>query len=222
MSSRETWMGQRRSVCRVLCLLALAGTLFASPTVMAAEPATIQKPQELMDSVAQQMFAALDANRAQIRKNPDKALPLVDAILLPHFDTEYAARLVLARHWNDATAEQRNRFVLSLYHALLRLYGSAIADFTADRLKLLPYRGDDKSNEAVVHTMVRRDSGAMVPVDYRLHLTPGGWKVYDVIIEGISYVKNYRTDLGAEIDQKGLEEVIQRLDQEGLASAVKR
>ena len=70
--------------------------------------------------------------------------------------------------------------------------------------------------------MVRRDSGAMVPVDYRLHLTPGGWKVYDVIIEGISYVKNYRTDLGAEIDQKGLEEVIQRLDQEGLASAVKR
>lgn len=219
----RTRLSQWRSLsARTLATLMFVFPVWHSSGVsQAAETSVAQGPQELMDSVAQQMFAALDANRAAIRKNPDKALPLVDSILLPHFDSEYAARLVLARHWNEATADQRSRFVLALYRALLRLYGSAIADFTSDRLKLLPFRGDPASNEAIVHTMVRRDSGAMVPVDYRMHRVDGGWKVYDVIIEGISYVKNYRTDLGTEIEQKGLEEVIQRLDHEGLSSTVK-
>jgi phospholipid transport system substrate-binding protein len=173
-------------------------------------------PQELMDDVSKRLFAALDSNRAAIRKDPQKVYPLVDQILLPHFDTEYAAQLVLAQHWRTATPEQRKRFIDALYHALLRTYSDALADFTADRLRLLPFRGDPAAAQATVRTAVTRASGAVVPVDYRLRKTEAGWKAFDVIIEGISYVRNYRTDFGAEISQKGLDEVIARLEHEGL------
>jgi phospholipid transport system substrate-binding protein len=201
-------------------VLALAATALALPLVTpvarAEAQAEPQGPQELMDSVSKRMFEALDANRAAIKKDPEKAYPLVDTILLPHFDTDYAAQLVLAQSWRTATPDQQKRFVEALYRALLKTYGGAIADFTADRLKLLPFRGDPAATQATVRTLVTRSSGAVVPVDYRLRKTAGGWKAFDVIIEGISYVKNYRTDLGAEVSQKGLEAVIARLEHEGL------
>src|SRR5262249_19320779 len=144
--------------------------------------------------------SALDANRDAIRKNPDKVYPLVDQILLPNFDTEAAARLILAKYWRTATPEQQKRFISALYKALLHTYGGALSDFTAERLRILPFRGDAKSDKATIRTEVTRSSGAVVPVDYRLHKTEAGWKAYDVVIEGISYVTNYRNDLGAEAD----------------------
>jgi len=214
----------RRSPRIAIALYALAGAplvlgLAVATTARAETPAPIAQtgPQELMDSVARRMFEALDANRAAIKKDPDKVYPLVDSILLPHFDTEEASRLVLGQTWNTATADQRQRFVSALYHALLRLYGGAISDFTSDRIKILPFRGDPAAKVATVRTLVTRSSGAVVPVDYRLRNTGNGWKAFDVVIEGISYVRNYRTDLGAEVSQKGLEAVIARLEKEGLA-----
>jgi phospholipid transport system substrate-binding protein len=201
-------------------LLALVPAALVLPPLVPLARADTQGaqlgPQELMDSVAKKMFAALDANRAAIKKDPEKAFPLVDTILLPHFDTGYAAQLVLAQNWRTATPDQQKRFVDALYRALLRTYGGAIADFTADRLKLLPFRGDPAATQATVRTLVTRSSGAVVPVDYRMRKTADGWKAFDVIIEGISYVKNYRTDLGAEVSQNGLEAVIARLEHEGL------
>ena len=206
------------AVLPALALLAPAAPLVPLVAAVARADAAAdqQGPQELMESVSKRMFEALDANRAAIRKDPEKAYPLVDAILLPHFDTEYAAQLVLAQNWRTASTEQRKRFVDALYRALLKTYGGAIADFTADRLKLLPFRGDPAATQATVRTLVTRSSGAVVPVDYRLRKTADGWKAFDVIIEGISYVKNYRTDLGEEVSQKGLDEVIGRLEREGI------
>ena len=134
--------------------------------------------------------------------------------MLPHFDSDYAARLVLARHWRTATPEQRKRFIDAFYQRMLRYYGDALADFTADRLTVLPFKGDLASGQATVRTEIRRDDGTRVPVNYSVRGTPQGWKAWDVTIEGISYVKNFRTDFGAEIEQKGLEAVIARLEAE--------
>ena len=205
-----------------LALAALAAVLagpvsFLAPAVARADAVAQQLgPQEQMDAVARELFAALDANRVAIRKDPEKAFPLVDKILLPHFDTDYAAQLVLAQHWRTASPEQRKRFINAMYYALLRTYGGAVADFTADRFKILPFRGDLNAASVVVSTTVTRASGAVIPVEYRVRKTPDGWKAFDVVIEGISYVKNYRTDLGSEISQKGLDAVIARLEKEGL------
>ncbi len=215
MMSIRSALTQRLTIV-VASVMAVGCLVLSVPVPARAD--SVQGPQELMDSVSKQMFSALDANRAAIKKDAEKAYPLVDAILLPHFDAAYTARLVLATHWTAATAEQRTRFVAAFYRSLVRLYGSAIAGFTADRLTLLPFRGDANAMEATVRTLVRRDSGATIPVDYRLHKTSSGWMAYDVIIEGISYVKNYRTDLGGEIEAKGLDEVIARLEKDGLSA----
>ena len=87
-----------------------------------------------------------------------------------------------------------------------------LVEFTPDRLNILPYQGKPEDETATVRSTVRRDNGSMVQVNYSLHKTPQGWKAYDVQIEGVSYVKSFRTDFGSEIQQKGLEAVIQRLE----------
>ncbi len=181
----------------------------------AAESVPGPAPQELIESAARKLLEALDADREQAKKDPARVRELVDQILLPHFDTDYSARLVLGKHWRTATPEQRRRFIDAFYQSLLRNYGSALADFTADRLAVLPIRGDLASGQAVVRTEVKRSNGQRVPVNYSLHATPQGWKAWDVTIEGISYVRNFRNDVGAEVDQAGLDSVIKRLETEG-------
>jgi phospholipid transport system substrate-binding protein len=198
----------------LLARLAPAALLCAAALAAAAEPVPGQAPQELIESTARQLLQALDANREAVRKDPERVQQLVDQHLLPHFDTDYSARLVLGRHWRNATPAQRQRFIDAFYRSLLRNYGAALADFTADRLAVLPFRGDLASGQATVRTEVKRSDGTRVPVNYTLRATPAGWKAWDVTIEGISYVRNFRNDVGAEVDQRGLDAVIERLERE--------
>ena len=204
----------------VIAALAGAPAVASSPPAAAsgteAETATAD-PQSVMIDVSARLFAALDANRAALRRNPEAVYPIVEQIVFPHFDLEYATELVLAQHWRTATPEQRLHFIEALYHALLRTYGSALVDATADRVRVLPFRGDPSASQVAVRTQVTRSSGSVVPVEYRLHRTAEGWKAFDVVIEGISYVRNYRADLDAEISAKGLDAVIHRIETQGLA-----
>jgi len=193
--------------------LGLAGGVNAADpqATPAAAPSTLG-PQELVENSAKRMLVELDANRAMYSKDPAKLDALVANVLLPNFDTEYAARLVLGQTWRTATPEQRKRFVDAFYHSLLRNYGSALVDFTADRFVILPYKGDPNDTTASVRTEVKRSNGDKVPVNFSLRKVDGVWKAWDVVIEGISYVKSFRTDFGSEIQQKGLDEVINRLE----------
>jgi phospholipid transport system substrate-binding protein len=197
-------------------LLSLASLLL--PAAWAA-PAPGPDPQELMERISHDLLRELDAHREELRKNPAGLRALVDQYLLPHFDTDYAGRLVLGKHWRDATPEQRQRFVDAFYQSLLASYGDAILEFTEDRLTILPFRGDPDATSATVRTEVKRSDGTPVPVNYSMRATPQGWKAWDVTIEGISYVRNFRTDFGAEIDQKGLDAVIERLEAQNASRA---
>src|ERR1700688_5089549 len=128
----------------------------------AADPPAAQStlgPQELVENSAKRMLVELDANRATYAKDPAKLDALVGNVLLPNFDTEYAARLVLGQSWRTATPDQRKRFVDAFYHSLLRNYGAALVDFTADRFVILPYKGDPNDTTATVRTEVKRSSG---------------------------------------------------------------
>ncbi len=192
----------------VLGLLMLAGVVVAADNVPG--PA----PQELIETASTRLLKALDADRAAAKRDLARVRRLVDEILLPSFDTDYSARLVLGKHWRDATPAQRQRFIDAFYQSLLRNYGSALAEFTADRMALLPFRGDLATGQATVRTEVKRSDGTRVPVNYSMRATPAGWKAWDVTIEGISYVRNLRNDVGAEVDQRGLDAVIERLETE--------
>jgi phospholipid transport system substrate-binding protein len=196
--------------------LGLAGGAYAADPPAAPSAATsTMGPQETVENSAKRMLQELDANRQMYKNDSAKLDALVANVLLPNFDTEYAARLVLGQTWRTATPEQRKRFVDAFYHSLLRNYGAALVDFTADRFVILPYKGDPNDTTATVRTEVKRSSGDKVPVNFSLRKVDGVWKAWDVVIEGISYVKSFRTDFGAEIQQKGLDEVINRLETEG-------
>jgi phospholipid transport system substrate-binding protein len=204
------------NLCAALLLLTLpiAHALGAAAATDTGDPGSqvdASGPAVLIQSAAGAMLKDLDAHRADYRKDPQKVHHLVDQVLLPHFDTEYAARLVLGRHWNTASPEQRQQFVDAFYKSMLSNYGDALVDFTADRLKVFPYNGDPKSDFATVRTEVRKSDGSQTAVNYSLRHTDQGWKAWDVVIEGISYVKSFRDDFGAQIDQQGLDAVIKRL-----------
>jgi phospholipid transport system substrate-binding protein len=205
-SSGAVWLA-----CCALSLLA-GQTMAADNTAAAATQVDTSNPGNLIQSTASAMLKELDAHRADYKKDPGKVHHLVDEILLPHFDTEYSAKLVLGKYWNTASADQRTRFVSAFYKSMLSNYGDALVDFTADRLKVFPYTGDPKAQYATVRTQIRKDDGSQVAVNYSLRQTDQGWKAWDVVIEGISYVKSFRDDFSSEIDQKGLDEVIARLE----------
>ena len=184
----------------------------AAPAALAPAAAT-EVPSEVVQSAAQSILTALDKDRALYRREPNKIGELVDKYLLPHFDTEYSARLVLGQNWRTATPEQRQRFIDAFYHSLLSNYGSALTEFTSDRMKVFPSRDIAPDvKDATVRTEVKRSNGDRVSVNYYLHRTPQGWKAWDVVIDGISYVKSYREDFGTQIEQQGLDAVIKRLE----------
>jgi phospholipid transport system substrate-binding protein len=202
----------------------VAGGLLAAAAAWGGEAPRVDTsgPAQLIGSVAEAMLVSLDAHRAEYRKDPARIDALVGEVMLPHFDAQYAARLVLGRHWTTASAEQRSRFVDAFYHSLLRNYGSALVDFTPDRLKVLPYQGSADAPNATVRTQVRKNDGTLIAVNYSLRRTSEGWKAWDVVIEGVSYVKSFRDDFGSEIDATGLDALIQRLEkQQGARSGGK-
>jgi len=219
MSSRVV----TRILSTAVAALVLNAALIATP-VYAQTKSVVPKsvdasdPGKLIDSAANIMISELDARRAEFRKDPSKVSALVERVLLPYFDVEHAARLVLGRHWRTATPEQRKRFIDAFYGSLLSNYGDALIEFTGDRIKVLPSPVAPDATTATVRTEVKRGNGQKIPVNYTLRKTDTGWKAWDVVIEGISYVKSFREDFGSEIDQKGLDAVIARLEAQNRAA----
>ena len=194
-------------------LCALPGSAAFAQSVVTPDPRVdASGPNQLIETAANTMITELDTRRADFRKNPDRLYSLVERVLLPHFDVDYAGRLVLGKHYRAATPEQRKRFIDAFYGSLMGNYGDALLEFTGDRIKVLPTPTPADATAAVVRTEVKRSNGEKIPVNYVLRKGEQGWKAWDVVIEGVSYVKSFREDFGAEIDQKGLDEVIERLE----------
>lgn len=194
--------------------IGMVGSLvLALAPLHAAEVIDSSTPQKLIETSSKALLGNLDANRAAYRKDISGLYKVIDAQFLPHVDVPYAAQQVLGKNWRNATPEQRQRFTDALYQSLLKTYGKALLDFTSDQMKILPVQDDPAATRSSVRTRVRTSNGTDVAVNYTLRKVDGGeWKVWDVVIEGISYVKSFRDDFGTEIDQKGLESLLTRLE----------
>ena len=214
------------SVARsLLAGLALAALTLSASVSAQAKTVDNSDPTKLIETSANIMTSELDARRAEFRKDPAKLRALVERTLLPNFDVDHSARLVLGKHWRTATPAQRQRFIDAFYGSLMTNYGDAMLEFTGDRIRVLPSTVAPDATSAVVRTEVKRSNGQKIPVNYSMRKTEEGWKAWDVVIEGISYVKSFREDFGAEIDQKGLDAVIQRLEaqnRQGAAAGAKK
>jgi phospholipid transport system substrate-binding protein len=174
--------------------------------------AMAESPNDVVQAAADALEVALEGRKDELAKDPDALYAMVDDILLPIFDRRYAAQLVLGKHWRNASDDERGDFVDAFYGSLLRKYSDGVLQFNQSSLEILPFRGDDTKPRATVKTIVRLDSGTKVPVNYGVVKRESGWMMFDVTIEGISYVRNFRTELNAEIQTKGLRAVINRLN----------
>lgn len=173
-----------------------------------------QSPNAVIEGAVDELSSKLDGRTAELAENRDALYELIDSILLPRFDRRYAAQLVLGRHWRDASADQRSGFIDAFYGSLLRRYADGILEFDPNSVKILPFRGDVTKPRVQVKTEVTLDDGTNVPVNYGMVKRDAGWLIFDVTIEGISYIRNYRTELNSEIQSSSLDAVIARLEKE--------
>jgi phospholipid transport system substrate-binding protein len=193
-----------RNLLSSLLLVSLAGTACGDELTA----------QQVVEQTVNHIAAEVNSRRQELTANKKELYSLIDKELLPQFDTDYAGRLVLGKSWRDATPEQRKRFVDTFYNFLLRSYATAILRFDRDKIHVLAARKPPEDGRTVVETEMHLPDGSLVPVNYAMHTTSGGWKAYDVRIEGVSYVQNYRNQFNAEVAAKGLDALIARLEKD--------
>jgi phospholipid transport system substrate-binding protein len=201
----------------------IRGTVLAVAlmTIGAADVLAEDSPNAVIESSVALFAEQLAGRREELAANRDELYEIVDAILLPRFDSRFAAQVVLAKHWRTATEEQQTRFIEAFYRALLRKYSDGILEFDPDMVTVLPYRGDATQKRTKVRSTVALEDGSKVSVDYDLVKRKSGWLVFNVVIEGVSYVRNFRAELDSEIRSSSLDAVIARLESEaGINAAV--
>lgn len=197
-----------RILTNFLCLLLL----------VAAAPLSAETPQpnQVVQSLVDDLGKTMEARRGELSKNREALLKTIDDIVLPHFDIDYASLLVLGQNAKTATPEQRARFAKAMYNSITHRYAEGLLKYTEGRVRVLPFQGELNDKRTLVRTQVVLDDGKVAPVDYAFRKTSGGeWKAYDVIIEGISYVTNYRNQVAAEISKSSLDALTQRLESQG-------
>lgn len=182
---------------------------------MAAPVAAVeQTPQEVIEDAVAMLAERMDGKQEELAADRASLYALIDEMLLPRFDRKFAAQMVLAKHWRTADAKQRERFINAFYQALLRRYADGVLEFEQDRIQVLPFRGDLSKQRAKVRSSVLLNDGSKIAVDYELVKRESGWLLFNVVIEGVSYIRNYRTELDSEIRNSSLKAVIERLEKE--------
>jgi phospholipid transport system substrate-binding protein len=170
-------------------------------------------PDELVRETSQRMFATLEAERDRVESDPAVLYGLVEEIVVPHFDFERMGRWVLGKYWRRASREQRQRFVAEFRTLLVRSYATALLEYPDHRITYLPARIDEQRNAASVRLRIDRKGGAGHThyIDYRMYRGGAGWKVFDVAVDGVSLITNFRQSFGQEIQQRGLDGLIEHL-----------
>ena len=191
----------------LLCAaILLAGTLLCAPGISAGAD-----PQDIVRQASEQVLTALEREGVELSGNPQRLYTLVDAVLLQHMDFNRMARWVLGKHWRTATPAQQARFVEEFRRLLVRTYATALAGYSGQRIEFLPQRDGAKADEAVVRAEIHQLGGPSIPVQFSLYRSGTEWKAYDVTIDGISLVANYRATFGAEVRSGGVEKLITTL-----------
>lgn len=186
--------------------------------LLSVAAAAVPPPNELVESAISELAVRIDGRKEALAADRAALRAMINEILLPRFDRKYAAQLVLGQHWRSASAAQRDRFINAFYNAMLRKYADGVLEFEQDRVEVLPFRGDATKQRTMVRTIVLLDDGSRVPVNYGLVMRDSGWLIFDVTIEGVSYIRNFRAELDAEIRSSSLDAVIERFESEADAA----
>lgn len=170
------------------------------------------RPREIVQETTEELFERVDARRAHFEQNPDDLRALVRDLMLPKIDTEYSGRLVLGRESRGVAPEKVREFAEALSEMLVSRYADGLLEFeTRDQVEVLPLQGENDERMTKVRTLVTLDNGQTSPVDYVFRKADGEWKIFDVIVEGISYVATFRNQIGEQVRREGFDATLDKL-----------
>jgi len=172
------------------------------------------KPFEMIRLSIDSMTLGLgdDDNRKRLDNEREELYSIIDKTLSPYFQKRYAGRLVLNQHWKSASANQRERFTEGLYQSLVRSYALTLLNFDVSQISVLDSVIITPETKKLTVKSEVMYQGELIPMNFSFGKFKEGWRFYDVKIEGVSYIKNYRNQFNAEINANGLDAVIQRLE----------
>ena len=177
-------------------------------------------PEELVKKITEDVLAAVKSDKQLAAGDRQKVVKLAEEKILPHVDFEEATRLAVGRGWAQATPEQKKKLVQEFRNMLVRTYSNAIGAYEGQTMKVQPSRVKPGDAEATVRNQFIRPGGKPVLIDYQMRKTAQNWKIYDIVVEGVSMVLTYRSEFDAVVKQEGIDGLIKRLSQKNTPAAV--
>ncbi len=168
-------------------------------------------PQELVKTTTDRVLERLADDREAIENSPDRLFEIVDEIIIPHFDFERMSRRVLGKAWKRASPEQQSQFVKEFRTLLVHTYATALKIYSDETIEYLPPREKEGGKETTIRTQIIQSGSPPIPINYRMYQRDDGWKVFDIAIDGVSLVINYRSTFKSEIRKNGVDGLIARL-----------
>ena len=194
-----------KSLKTSLFLVVLSGVIIAPAMVVAEE----HPAQQLVVDTSQEIMKRLEKEETVVRAEGQRLYEIVEEMVLPHFDFTAMASWVLGKYWRQATPEQKSRFTEEFKMLLVRTYSNALLEAIGKQITYLPLKSAKADvDEVTIRTEVEQKGGFPIPIDYKMHLKDGKWKVFDVVIDNISLVSNYRTSFAKQIKDEGIEKLI--------------
>jgi phospholipid transport system substrate-binding protein len=190
-----------------------------APSNVTAE-AKNMKPDELVKKVTDDVLAAVKSDKQLAAGDKEKALKLAEEKVLPLIDFQEATRLAVGRSWKEASKEQQQQLVEQFRRMLVRTYSNALGRYEGQTMKVLPARYKPEDTDVNVRNQYIRPGQKPVEIDYAMHKTDEGWKIYDIVVEGVSLVLTYRSEFDAVVKQGGIDGLIKRLAQKNTPAAV--
>lgn len=186
--------------------------LILATVLIVSLPALAQEPREIVSNNTDRVIEMIEENRSHYEENPDALREDIREVLMPTIDIVYSARLVLGSHGRSLDDEQIEAFAEALSDQLLERYATALLEYDLrDRFEILPQRGENSERMTRVRTRVKLEGSNRAPLDYVFRKNDDRWQVFDVIVEGISYVSTFRNQIGEEIKRDGFEAMLERL-----------
>lgn len=197
-------------------VLALSGLMASSPALAQGQVDTNAAPNDFVQEVANNALEVVKKNQAVQAGDLASINKVIDEYVLPYVNFEKTTRLAAGRHWRQATPQQQQELVQAFKGTLVRTYSGALAQVDQkSAINMLPFRGDASADDVVVRSTLTQSNGPAVGVDYRLEKTPQGWKIYDLNVEGIWLIQNYRNQFAQQIAQNGIDGLIAALNRSG-------
>ncbi len=192
----------------IIAVLLLLGAQYA----YAHKDENHQDPLQLVRQTADTVLKEVIIHKEALNKDQSGIYALVSVHVLPHFDFTRMTQSAMGKYWRRATEEQKSRLITQFRELLIRTYGVALLNYSGQEIVYLPVRTTDDKDRVTVQTRVKEGAGGPeIPVDYRLIFNKDVWMVYDVVIDGISLVSNYRTSFSGQIRRQGIDGLIQQL-----------